>query len=199
MKSLRTSTTAALLSLSIGISGLVITSNTSSKVRNPNPINYSQLINMQNKNSCNGKNPNTTMNISKSDIITQQNLIEIKSCLDEEPAEFGEDISYLDFFYSLRNQDNYEHIISLLCSFPKKYLLSLAVLLSKINYNDLKNIEKSLVIDLLHENSLQFQEYALTTISIWNNPELLSAIIDVQIDNIFLQRRLDKIVNRFSS
>lgn len=199
MKSLKSSTTAALLSLSIGISGLIISSTTSTRGI-PQSTSYTQFINMQNKNSCNRQNQNTTMNISKSDIITQQNLIEIKKCLDEEPAEFGEDISYLDFFCSIRKQDNYEHIISLMCSSsPKKYLLSVMVLLSKINYNDLKNIEKYLVVDMLHENSLKFQEYALTTISIWNNPELLTSMIDVQIDNMFLQGRLNKIVNRFKA
>lgn len=200
MKKIKNSTAAVLLSLSIGLGGVLISIPTSSSNSDNNVAYVNTYVNgLQNKISYIGQNRNITMNNDSHSILTQKNLLDLKECINDEPAEFGEDISYFEFFCLLRKQDNYADIIRQLLLLPKRYQLSLAVLLSQINRNGLKDIEKNFIINLLNDGSLSSQEYALNTISIWNDAELLPYIVDIQANTLLLQRRLEKIINRFKN
>ncbi len=198
MKNVKSSTAAALLSLSIGLSGIIISIPTSSLNTDNNVAHiYTYINDLQNKNRYISRNNNITMNSDARIILTQKNLLELKSCINDEPAAFGEDIYYWDFFNSLRKQDNYEDLIKEWVTLPIRYQLSFAVLLSQVNRNEVSNLEKSFIINLLNKDALSCQEYALNTISLWNDEKLLPYIENVNLNNFLLQRRLEKIINRF--
>lgn len=138
------------------------------------------------------------MKMDKSYDIVNCKIEEIKSLMSEAPAVFGEDIDYISDYEKIRKENFYQELFGALSSASERIQLSLIVLLSQIANDEIYEFEKKFIVSCLNKNSLQFKEWALTTISVWNNNEFLPYLKDLDLGNRFLQKRLDKIILRFS-
>lgn len=148
-----------------------------------------------------GYNINITMN--DADIKNWQANYTAKTflcSLDRLEESIEDDDVSLEYFRTLRKQDDYyfvfSSIISNLNQDYKKYKNSFLNLLSHLDGAETYCYEKDYVVEQMYFCNVCTQEYALRAISVWNDKETICRIRDVHIDNIFLQRRLNSIIKR---
>ncbi|MDY0278813.1 MAG: hypothetical protein RBQ97_12095 [Acholeplasma sp.] len=108
----------------------------------------------------------------------------------------GENIDE-EMFNEIRSKEDYyfgfEFFISHLSENSK---LLLAYYLSSINYDFVYPFEQNFIIQLLNSDILPMQEMALQAIENWNNSSLFTKIIDVKINNLYLQNDLDILLGK---
>lgn len=159
--------------------------------------NTTAYYEMQYTNCNNVNNMSISMNmINDNDIFTQRSIKTLVNCINEEPAELGTEVSYFEYYRTLRNQDNYISIFNTLINeYPIKFTNSLINILSQIDFQDLNEFEKTFVIDNLSSSNQSTQEYALNTLSMWDISEIIPNISNTKFKNKFLQRRFDNIIS----
>lgn len=159
-----------------------------------NTTAYYEMLNT-NRNNANNMSISMDM-INDNDILTQRSIKTLVNCINEEPADLGTEVSYLEYYKTLRNQDDYFSIFNVLINeYPVKFTNSLINILSQVDFQDLNEFEKTFVIDNLTATNLSTQEYALNTLSLWDISEIIPKICNTKFKNKFLQRRFDNIIS----
>lgn len=196
MKSLTENRLGTSTIFSLFFTGIVLTCVPISNTIQSYNINDSSYEYIMNKNDYIDNNLNMTTNCFNNDFFLNEKIKELKSCINNEALDFGEDEDSLKYYMSIRNDSYYEIILSNVISEGLKYKIALLNILSQIDYPSIYNIEKQFVLNSMLESNLTIQEYALNAISQWNDLEMIKEISHIKVKNIFLQDRLDKIVKR---
>lgn len=185
-------TNTAIFSMPKNIQGYALYSNIEMSASNKN--NLPDLLN----NSSSYRivfNVDTTIDNTKA-LMIQNNIDTLTHCINEEPVEPGADVSYLDFFMELRNDENYRELFDILISsFSETIRQSVINLLSVVPYDDIMPIEQVFVINSLKSEYLLTQDYALNAVSLWNDKDIFSQISTLSFKNRLLQRRFEKVIS----
>lgn len=132
-----------------------------------------------------------TFEDAKIDLVSKRLL----SFMHNEVVEMGEDPSYIDFFLQTRQKNEYEKIFSQLEAHGT-HQTNLAILniLSGISYYEATPWEKNFVISQMKSGISKLQEYALNTLSLWNDKTLMLEISNFEIRNPFLLKKYKKML-----
>lgn len=149
--------------------------------------------------SHNGNNNNITSVMTSMEILINNTTKNLQTLIDSDSFEIGEEASSFQFFASLRNLDYYVQVTNDLLHKGLKYQLAILNILSLLKADEVSSFERNIVFEAMHSEQLILQEYALNTISIWNDKNLILALKDIKIKNYFLQERLNIIISTVNS
>lgn len=139
-------------------------------------------------------------------IMKHQHYEALRTCFYGEDIIISEQPVYFPFFNFLRTNTQDTNVTN--TSYPvllkqvyylNDEIMQKAILnmLSTIDYSNVLPEEEQFVVDCFKDGKLSVKEFALNTISCWNNKEIIGYVKDVTVDHVFLQKRLNKIVNRY--
>ena len=161
------------------------------------PAIYSNYETFMNINSYIDNNQNITMSMPSKELLNKNKQNEFQNLIINDIMDYGEEPPFFEFFMELRKDVVYEQMLYSTYNISIKTKLSILNLLSQLEFKDILLSEQSLVIMSLYSENLQLQECALNLISVWNDKNVIEQIADLQIKNIFLQDRLERIKHRF--
>ena len=169
-----------------------ISSNSQSYLNNTEPYEYVMSINSFDNNL------NMTTKYYNKDFLLNEKLKELKSCINCDSTNFGEDDISYQYFMLVRQDEFYEDIFTTIKNDSYIYRLALLNILSQIDFSNIFSMEKEFVISSMYDENLTIQEYALNAISQWNDNTVIKYISHIKIKNTFLQNRLNKIIERIN-
>jgi|GEM_PF-4204360 len=112
-----------------------------------------------------------------------------------EDIVMGEDLSYVKYFLRLRQHENYEKIFFSLSNSDFQVKKAIIYLLSELPFQSVKFFEESFIEDIIkNSNDTSLQEFALNTLSLWNDKAYTSKFKNVNLKNHFLKIILNRIV-----
>ena len=138
-------------------------------------------------------NPSISITMDNVQLLSNRMFENLINCFDQEPVLLGEEVSYFDFFKNARTSPNYKNFTQAMSSYPPKYAHSLLNIIALLPLDEIQDFEKEFVLSQLSQGNVTSQEYALNTLSLWNDRELINRASTIKMKNPFLQRRLNTI------
>lgn len=124
-------------------------------------------------------------------------IFRLHEIIGDTEIDYEKDIPVYDYLRELRKRSEYEILLNQFSRNNKDIIKCILIFLSGINFKNLFAFEEKFVIEILKLEDIELQEYALNTITIWNNLSDVNQIKNIKIANKYLNDDLQEFLSNF--
>ena len=124
-------------------------------------------------------------------------IFRLHEIIGDTEIDYEKDIPVYDYLRELRKRSEYEILLNHFSRNNKDIIKCILIFLSGINFKNLFAFEEKFVIEILKLEDIELQEYALNTITIWNNLSDVNQIKNIKIANKYLNDDLQEFLSNF--